>query len=313
MVALKLRPEDHVPGKVIAIANMKGGVGKTATVVMLAEALAAQEHKSVLVIDLDAQANASICFAGDERLTKLIEDAHTIDAFLYDFFFHGMENITFSNCIKPEISDVTHRGRKLPIALLASSPHLRLLERELIFRLADRGFGLNAIVGRLLLVMQQQLRQSAAGFDYILIDCPPGIWALTEVSIRLADLVIVPTIPDFLSTYGLLAFCNSLWRGPLAQQTALPHPQRLPHVLVTRRRQTREHARTLVKMLNERLAPDPAFYIFNTEIPETTAVAEALGKTGTNPAFTNKWGHSVVPILDKLVAEAKEVLNGTHA
>lgn len=299
-------------GKVIAVANMKGGVGKTATVVMLAEALAAEDGKPVLVIDLDAQANSSICLAGDERLTSLIHEGLTIDAFLDDFLL-GSRRITFAECIQSPISDVSHRGKKLPVALLASSPALRLLERELIFKLTQLRFGLDAVVGRLLLLMRDELARSARSYEYVLVDCPPDISALTEVSIRLADLVIVPTIPDFLSTFGLQAFCNSLWKGPLAERTSLPRPKKLPHVLMTRKRPTKEHARIAQIIRNERLANDPAFVPLSIEIPESAAIAEALGKAGTEPAFTNKWGQNVVPILGKLVEETKEKLNGTGA
>ncbi|MGH6845342.1 MAG: ParA family protein, partial [Methylocella sp.] len=70
-------------GKLIAVANMKGGVGKTTTVVSLAEALAADDpHASILVVDLDPQASASVCLAGNELLEKLIKNDDTVEAFL---------------------------------------------------------------------------------------------------------------------------------------------------------------------------------------------------------------------------------------
>ena len=70
-------------GKFIAVANMKGGVGKTTTVVSLAEALAADDETlSILVIDLDPQCSASVAIASDSILADLIDQGRTLEDFI---------------------------------------------------------------------------------------------------------------------------------------------------------------------------------------------------------------------------------------
>jgi cellulose biosynthesis protein BcsQ len=296
-------------GKVIAVANMKGGVGKTATVIALAEGLAAEGART-LVIDLDPQANASICLAGDTYLKAIIEAGHTIDAYIEDSFKKRDKGATLASRIRGNISGVTHTNGQLPLSLLASSSELRLAERDLIFTLSKSGMDLDRIITSLHEIIKEQLKKPRRSYDYILLDCAPGISVFTEVSIRLADLVIVPTIPDFLSTYGLDSFCSNLWHGAIASRSPLKKPKPA-HVLVTRRRAIREHDR-IIEMLRIEAAKDaPKYRLFATVIHERAAVAEALGKAHLHPTFSQKWKDGTAITIGDLADEVREVLRGS--
>ncbi|CCD88415.1 Cobyrinic acid a,c-diamide synthase [Bradyrhizobium sp. ORS 285] len=294
--------------RVIAVANMKGGVGKTTTVVSLAEALAASGNRT-LVIDLDPQANASICLAGDSLLATLIARKATIEGFLENNLL-GDKKLAFNECIRNNVSNVTHLNQQLPISLLPSSPNLRHFEQRIIHDLTQRRMSWSEIVRGLSGVVNAQLLKQKKAFDFILIDCAPGISVLTEVSIRLADLVIVPTIADFLSTFGLQTFCAALSDRGLEGARRTP---RKPHVLITRRRQVKIHAQTAELLRNEATATKPAFHVFETEIPEAVSIANALSQIDRFPSFTQKWGSALAPLLSDLVREIGDALDANRA
>ncbi|BAU93900.1 cobyrinic acid a,c-diamide synthase [Methylorubrum populi] len=298
-----------VGGKLIAVANMKGGVGKTTTVVMLAEALAADGAR-VLVVDLDPQASVSVCLAGDRLLGEMIVRGRTLEAYL------ALKLITrhrpdLSARIQPGVSLTVHKNAPLSLSLLPSGPHLRLVEREILYELTERKFSMHAIDEKLWSIFQEDFAPLAEKYDYIFFDCAPGISPMTEVAVRAADLVLVTSIPDFLSTYGLNAFVETIWRRSGRQASHIA-PRSAPYVLVTRfQAQVRQHQRTLARLQTEARAEDAGFHLLETRIPQAAALADALVPAdGAPPTFSAKYGAHVPNVLIPLVAEVKEILHG---
>ncbi|MFG1479417.1 ParA family protein [Xanthobacter sp. V4C-4] len=283
----------------IAVANMKGGVGKTTTVVMLAEGFAAVGMR-VLVVDLDAQSNVSYCFAPDDALRELYDKRRTITSFLDDRLLRDTKP-AISTYIAPNISNVTKAGQALPIDLIAAHPRLRMLEREIIFEFAEKQYGLKALEGRTVKVLQDVLPQLRATYDLILFDCAPGISAFTEVAIRLSDLVIVPTIPDFLSTLGFDIFQTSIWGDLQTKPSALPKPKRRPAVLATRvdPRKT-QHKQVLAEMKEEAGEPDAVFTLFDLVMHSQAAIERAMDpeQYSAQPTFVQKWGNGIQLVRD---------------
>lgn len=296
-------------GRVIAVVNMKGGVGKTTTVVGIGETFAAK-GSPVLVVDVDAQASASYCLAGDELLTELISTDRTVDA-LFDTELIENKRLSIQKLIRDQVSEVTHLGQNLSISLLASSANLRLTEREIICTLTAKGFSFNGVEGQTRALLSRHLGELRNSYSHIIFDCAPGISAFSTAAISLADLIIVPTLPDYLSHAGLTAFMKSVLtnierergRGTVAK----------PHVLITRKRNTTQHNQYHERIKAEAERPDAPFKLFETVVPEAAAWPNALAMINQYPTFSQKYPAPIGTILDHLTDEIEGAFSdGRH-
>ncbi|MEL6662084.1 MAG: AAA family ATPase [Pseudomonadota bacterium] len=291
-------------GKIISIANSKGGVGKTTTCVSLAEAFAA-EGRRTLVVDLDMQANASMIIfgrGGDERLYDAISGHKTVTDYLDENFF-GEQLMKLSEFITHRASDVTHTGRTLDISLVASSPGLRRTERALIYELTSQGYSMHAIEGRVGQRLTSDLEHLKSQFDIILCDCPPGISAMTETVLAISDVLIVPTIPDFMSTLGL-----DLFIGDVVPQLNRDSGEGLPYVLATRFTAS-DHQRIVLNAMCEGAEGGETEYsMLSTIIPATPDFAVNPIELGHAPTLAQKWPGEALGVLDSLHKEIAELL-----
>ncbi len=155
--------------RLMAIANQKGGVGKTTTAINLATALAANKQR-VLLIDLDPQGNAS---------TGLGVKRSALSWSAYDVLFEDAELV---ECAK--------ETRVPGLSVVPSSVHLSGAEIELVTA-ENREF-------RLKKALQQPLP-----FDYVIVDCPPALGLLTLNALVAVDSIVVPLQCEFYALEGL--------------------------------------------------------------------------------------------------------------
>ncbi len=184
-----LTPEPEHPGpRVLAIANQKGGVGKTTTAINLATALAAC-GKRVLIVDLDPQGNASTGVGLDWR-----RRGPTIYEAL-------LGSTPLNDCVV---------DTPVPnMAIVPSSVDLSGAEVELVAA-ERRDTRLRAA-----------LHQERARWDYVLIDCPPALGLLTVNALVAADAVLVPLQAEFYALEGLSHLLRTIERVRRALNPAL--------------------------------------------------------------------------------------------
>jgi cellulose biosynthesis protein BcsQ len=228
------------------------------------------------VIDLDTQASASYSMVGDRVLTDLIQNDRTVDAYFDACLIHK-QPIRFMDLVQRNASSITHRSQSpLPISLLASSVNLRVTEREIIHNLTEKGYGMTAIEGQATRRLGTDINSISREFGYVIVDCAPGISAFTAAAVSLAELVIVPTIPDFLSTYGMQAFVRRVFPELISGGNS--RRRNKPHVLISRKKAVKEQDAYYNLLRKYAEKKESEFRLFRTVIPDDPAVSAAAGK-----------------------------------
>ena len=264
--------------RLISVINMKGGVGKSTTTIGLAETLAVHHKARVLVIDLDPQTNASIMLAGPDKWNQLREDERTLD-FYFEAYALQMKPKPFKSLVEAKVSDL--KG-KPDIALVASAPEFRTVERDMIEAFVKRQFHIDAIQKWICERFAQGFRTVLKDFDYILVDCPPGISLFAEAALIAADAIVVPSIPDYVSRLGLITFRKRALRLINEKRGG----QSLLMVLATKYEDDMALHRSEAALLKENLGSA----MFDVRIPQIQDIARAAEWSDTPRTFEQKYG-----------------------
>lgn len=221
-------------GRIIAIANQKGGVGKTTTAVNTAAALAAMK-RSVLLIDLDPQGNATT----GSGIEKEALDNSTLDALLGE---------------RP-LAECIQRASEAGYDVLPSNGDLTAAE----VRLLD----LSSREKRLALALEPVVDR----YDYILVDCPPSLNMLTLNALVAADSVLVPLQTEYYALEGLSALLATVkqikdHRNPRLEMEGIVRTMHDPR-------------NNLDNQVSAQLIEHFGDKVFRTMIPRNVRVAEA--------------------------------------
>jgi chromosome partitioning protein len=271
---------------VLSFINFNGGVGKTTTAVAVAEMLAQDERKHVLLIDLDPQINATVSLISEGQWAEMDKGGRTVAQLFEDQLNpHNAPKFDIEEAIARQVSTI--KGGIARLDLLPSS--LRLIELE--YRISMIALSAN-LTANPLEILQVAIQPVIDRYDYIIIDCPPSFGIMTKNGLRASTGYVIPATPNLVATLGIYLTVDNVER--FAQDIGLPIPPL--GIVATRVQADNLHGQVIADLTAKRLGrfSEPGALsqpsLFRNKIPQTVAVARSADVDACFRTLKEKYG-----------------------
>ncbi|MBM7572724.1 AAA family ATPase [Aquibacillus albus] len=313
--------------KVISVINWKGGVGKTTLTHHIAaglqnfsldkmeELLNAKTYPKVLLIDADAQCNLSISCITDNTFEKFIggeNEEHTkgIKALFEEFLTNDSPDVNVQNYILKKAVRSNDNKVYKNIDLIPAHPDLIYTDMDIAVY-SRPNFRSNLIGAEIykFQILDNVINSLRNQYDFIFIDCPPNLNFITQNALYASDFYLIPTIPDKLSSYGILSIkhkiddLNSTFQSASSEYTNTKLLGIVPNNIRESGNKPKDTQANILSTLNE-IFPDDVFKNYLT-YGDGISRASALGY----PVFAYEGSHQNSTKQSKLIRNIiKELL-----
>lgn len=273
----------------LAVANRKGGVGKSTISVMLAHAFSAWGHKRVLLMDLDAQSNSSLILLGGSQWIETQRNSKNVAAFIEDRMY-ALNPI--ADYLVHNVGDVTDaQGRKPHLSLLAGSLAFEDMQDELITHYSRHNTPFRQAKLRCANHFKQALGFAAPLADVVIMDCAPGLSNATAAALAMAGKVVVPFRPDAVSEYAVDRIASIIEGKDYDGVMAIP-PEKRRYICVANAVRPGGRDGTIIDTI-----------AFNhptlaTQVPQSPDVANAFDWSEERQTMEEKYGTSITPLRE---------------